>query len=100
MVTQITVIKIAIEVKRIGISQIVRNELAILPTVPKAVIIENAIGPQEHAPADAPSIVPTILELIFRVSLTNLTRKIFIDTANAEKNDSITINEKLRIVSG
>ena len=32
-------------------------------------ITENAIGPQEHAPADAPIIVPTILEPIFLVSL-------------------------------
>ena len=32
------------------------------------VIIENAIGPHEHAPADAPIIVPIILEPIFLVS--------------------------------
>ena len=45
-----------------------------LPAVPKVVIIENAIGPHEHAPADAPIIVPIILELIFLVSLINLIR--------------------------
>ena len=37
-------------------------------------MIENAMGPQEHAPADAPIIVPIILEPIFLVSLTSLTR--------------------------
>ena len=52
----------------------VRNELTILPAVPKVAIIENAIGPHEHAPADAPIIVPTILEPIFLVSLISLTR--------------------------
>ena len=52
----------------------VRNELAILPAVPKVAIIENAIGPHEHAPADAPIIVPIILEPIFLVSLISLTR--------------------------
>ena len=52
----------------------VRNELAILPTVPNVAITENAIGPQEHAPADAPIIVPIILEPIFLVSLISLTR--------------------------
>ena len=63
-------------------------------------IIENAIGPQEHAPADAPNIVPIILEPIFLVSLINFIRKIFSDTANAEKNESATINKKLKRVSG
>ena len=89
----------AIEIKRIGISQIVKNELAILPAVPNVVIIENAIGPQEHAPADAPIIVPIILEPIFLVSLMSLARQIFIDTANAEREDNITIKEKLSTVS-
>jgi len=73
-VTKITTIRIPIEVKRIGISYMVRNEVAILPVVPKIVIIENAIGPQEHAPADAPRIVPKILDPIFLVSLINFTR--------------------------
>ena len=78
----------------------VRNELAILPTDPNVAITENAIGPQEHAPADAPIIVPTILEPIFLVSLISLTRQIFIDTARAEKNDNSIIKEKLNVVSG
>ena len=77
-----------------------RNELAILPAVPNVAITENAIGPHEHAPADAPIIVPIILEPIFLVSLISFTRKIFIDTAKAENNDSNTINEKLNVVSG
>ena len=63
-------------------------------------ITENAIGPHEHAPADAPMIVPIILDPIFLVSLINLTRKIFIDTAIDENNDNITIKEKLSVVSG
>ena len=62
-------------------------------------ITENAIGPQEQAPADAPTIVPTILEPIFLVSLINLTRYIFIDTARDERNDNVTIKEKLSVVS-
>ena len=61
---------------------------------------ENAIGPHEHAPADAPMIVPIILDPIFLVSLINLTRNIFIDTAIDENNDNITIKEKLSAVSG
>jgi len=64
------------------------------------VIIENASGPQEHAPADAPKMVPIILELIFLVSLINLTRYMFRDIANDEKNDNTTINKKLIVVSG
>ena len=52
----------------------VKNELAILPAVPNVVIKENAIGPQEHAPADAPKIVPTILVPSFLVSLISFTR--------------------------
>ena len=51
-----------------------RNELAILPAVPNVAITENAIGPHEHAPADAPIIVPIILEPIFLVSLISFTR--------------------------
>ena len=74
VVIKITIPRIAIDVNRIGISYIDRKELAILPAVPKVVIIENAIGPQEHAPADAPSIVPIMLEPIFLDSLINLTR--------------------------
>ena len=63
-------------------------------------MIENAIGPHEHAPADAPIIVPIILEPIFLVSLISLTRYTFIDTANAENNDNVTIRVKLNVVSG
>ena len=91
---------IPIEVKRIGISYTVRNEEAILPAVPKVVINENAIGPQEHAPADAPRRVPRTLELIFRVSLISLTRYRFNDTASEERNERMMINEKLTRVSG
>ena len=72
----------------------------ILPAVPKVVIRENAIGPQEHAPADAPNTVPRILVPIFLVSLINLTRKIFNDTAIAERHERMTISVKLSIVSG
>jgi len=74
VVTKITITRIPIDVNLMGISYIVRNELAILPAVPNVVIIENAIGPHEHAPADAPIIVPIILEPIFLVSLISLTR--------------------------
>ena len=63
------------------------------------VIIENAIGPQEYAPVDAPIIVPKILVPIFLVFLISLTRKTFIDTAIAERNDNSTINEKLKVES-
>jgi|TARA_B110000014_G_C20054632_1_gene548808 hypothetical protein len=100
VVTKITNPSIPMDVNLIGISYIAKNELVILPAVPNVVIIENAIGPQEHAPAEAPIIVPIILEPIFLVSLISLTRKIFIDIANAERNDRIIINEKLSVVSG
>ena len=62
--------------------------------------MENAIGPQEHAPADAPIIVPIMLEPIFLESLINLTRQIFIDTERAERMDNAIIKEKLSVVSG
>ncbi len=52
----------------------VTKDVAILPAVPNVVIKENAIGPQEHAPADAPKIVPTILVPSFLVSLISFTR--------------------------
>ena len=52
----------------------VTKDVAILPAVPKVVIRENAIGPQEHAPADAPKIVPIILVPSFLVSLIIFTR--------------------------
>ena len=74
VVTKITKPSIPIDVNLIGISYVVKNELAILPAVPNVVIIENAIGPQEHAPADAPITVPIILEPIFLVCLISLTR--------------------------
>ena len=77
----------------------VKNELAILPAVPNVVIIENAMGPHEHAPADAPIIVPITLEPIFLFSLISLTRNMFIDTAMAESIDNIIIKEKLDLVS-
>tara|TARA_A100001037_G_scaffold83003_1_gene75031 strand:+ start:88 stop:279 length:192 start_codon:yes stop_codon:yes gene_type:complete len=62
------------EIKRIGISYVVTKDVAILPAVPKVVIRENAIGPQEHAPADAPKTVPIILVPSFLVSLIIFTR--------------------------
>ena len=52
----------------------VTKDVAILPAVPKVVIRENAIGPQEHAPADAPKTVPIILVPSFLVSLIIFTR--------------------------
>ena len=74
IVTKITITSIPMEIKRIGISYVVTKDVAILPAVPKVVIKENAIGPQEHAPADAPNIVPRILVPIFLVSLISFTR--------------------------
>ena len=65
---------IPIEIRRIGISYVVTKDVAMLPAVPKVVIRENAIGPQEHAPADAPKIVPIILVPSFLVSLIIFTR--------------------------
>ncbi len=74
VVIKITNTRIPIDINLIGISFIVKNELAILPAVPNVAITENAIGPHEHAPAEAPIIVPIILEPIFLVSLISLTR--------------------------
>ncbi len=74
MVTHTTIIRIAIEIRRIGISYVVTKDVAMLPAVPKVVIRENAIGPHEHAPADAPKIVPRILVPSFLVPLISLTR--------------------------
>tara|TARA_Y100000996_G_C22216363_1_gene517608 strand:+ start:132 stop:386 length:255 start_codon:yes stop_codon:yes gene_type:complete len=74
VVRKTTITSIPIEVRRIGISNIVRNDVVILPAVPKVVINENAMGPQEHAPADAPKIVPMILVPIFRVCFISFTR--------------------------
>ena len=74
IVTYTTVASITIEIRRIGISYTVTNDVAILPAVPKVVIKENAMGPHEHAPADAPKIVPIILVPSFLVSLINFTR--------------------------
>ena len=74
VVRKTTITSIPMEVTRIGISNMVKNDVAILPAVPKVVIKENAIGPQEHAPADAPNIVPRILVPIFLVSLISFTR--------------------------
>ena len=74
IVTKITITSIPMEIKRIGISYVVTKDVAILPAVPNVVIKENAIGPQEHAPADAPKIVPTILVPSFLVSLIIFTR--------------------------
>ena len=74
IVTKITITRIPIEISRIGISYVVTKDVAILPAVPKVVIRENAIGPQEHAPADAPKIVPIILVPSFLVFLINFTR--------------------------
>ena len=74
IVTKTTVMSIPIEIRRIGISYVVTNDVAIPPAVPNVVIIENAIGPQEHAPADAPNKVPIILVPSFLVSLISFTR--------------------------
>ena len=74
VVRKTTITSIPMEVTRIGISNMVKNDVAILPAVPKVVIKENAIGPQEHAPADAPNIVPIILVPILLVSLISFTR--------------------------
>ena len=73
-VTKITRQRMKMEINLIGISYTVTKELATLPAVPKVAIIENAIGPHEHAPADAPIMVPIILEPIFLVSLISLAR--------------------------
>ena len=91
--------RIPIDINRSGVSYVVRNELAILPAVPKVVITENPIGPQLQAPADAPTIVPVILGPIFLVFLISLTLNTFIDTTTPARIDKIKINEKLKIVS-
>ena len=74
IVTKTTIVSIPMEIRRIGISYAVTKDVAILPAVPKVVIREKAIGPHEHAPADAPKIVPIILVPSFLVSLINFTR--------------------------
>jgi len=74
VVRKTTITSIPMEVTRIGISNMVKNDVAILPAVPKVVIKENAIGPQEHAPADAPNIVPIILVPIFLFCLISFAR--------------------------
>ena len=63
-------------------------------------ITEKPIGPQLHAPADAPIIVPIKLPPIFLVFLISLTLNTFIDTTIPAKIDKIKINEKLKTVSG
>ena len=74
IVTKSTIVSIPMEISRIGISYVVTKDVAILPAVPKVVIKEKAIGPHEHAPADAPKIVPIILVPSFLVSLINFMR--------------------------
>ena len=74
IVTKTTIVSIPMEISRIGISYVVTKDVAILPAVPKVVIREKAMGPHEHAPADAPKIVPTILVPSFLVSLINFMR--------------------------
>ena len=74
IVTKTTIASIPIEIRRIGISYVVTKDVAMLPAVPKVVIRENAIGPHEQAPADAPIIVPIILVPILLVSLISFTR--------------------------
>ena len=74
IVTKTTIASIPMEIRRIGISYVVTKDVAILPAVPKVVIKEKAIGPHEHAPADAPKIVPIILVPSFLVSLINFMR--------------------------
>ena len=91
--------RIPIDINRSGVSYVVRNELAILPAVPKVVITENPIGPQLQAPADAPTIVPVILGPIFLTFLTNFILKIFMETTIPAKTAMIKINEKLNTVS-
>ena len=90
--------RIPIDINRNGVSYVVRNELAILPAVPKVVITENPIGPQLQAPADAPTIVPVILGPIFLTFLTNFILKIFMETTIPAKTAMIKINEKLNTV--
>ena len=74
IVTKTTIASIPMEIRRIGISYVVTKDVAILPAVPKVVIREKAMGPHEHAPADAPKIVPIILVPSFLVSLISFTR--------------------------
>ena len=74
IVTKTTITSIPMEIRRIGISYVVTKDVAMLPAVPKVVIRENAIGPHEQAPADAPIIVPIILVPILLVSLISFTR--------------------------
>ena len=69
-----------------------------LPVVPNVVIIEKPIGPQLHAPADAPIIVPVTLLPIFFTLFTTLTLKIFMATTIPANTDKIRINEKLNAV--
>ena len=63
-------------------------------------ISETPIGPQLHAPADAPIIVPIKLPPIFLVFLISLTLNTFIDTTTPARIDKTKINEKLKTVSG
>ena len=74
IVTKTTITSIPMEIRRIGISYVVTKDVAMLPAVPKVVIRENAIGPHEQEPADAPKIVPIILVPILLVSLISFTR--------------------------
>ena len=74
IVTKTTIVSIPMEISRIGISYVVTKDVAILPAVPKVVIREKAMGPHEHASADAPKIVPIILVPSFLVSLIIFTR--------------------------
>ena len=77
----------------------VRNAVAILPAVPKVVITENPIGPQLHAPADAPIIVPVKLAPTLLLFFASLTLKIFIDTTIPANIDKMRTNKKLNAVS-
>ena len=88
------------ETNLIGISQTVTKELATLPAVPNVVIIVKARGRHEHAPADAPIMVPIMLEPILFVFFISLTRQTFIDMAIAESIDKMTMSEKLSSASG
>ena len=91
--------RIPIDINRSGVSYVVRNELAILPAVPKVVITENPIGPQLQAPADAPIIVPVILVPIFLIFFTILTLKIFIETTMPANIDKISISSSSENIS-
>jgi len=71
---------------------LVRNAVAVAPTEPKVEMTANPIGPQLHAPAAEPTIVPNILPLIFCFEFLRLIiLNRFIGITNADNPESITI---------